>query len=274
MLEKSDYEEPCCPFDFSQYEKGPKVESVPMDRITQKVDEYLSHNDYKNAEQTLLYWLGEAERGYDGRGAFMIHNELMGLYRKLKREEEAIREAETALQLMGQIGFEETVSGATGYLNAATVFKAFQQAERALPLYEKAKEIYEKNLTKEDSRLGGLYNNMALALMDMERYDEAEELFNKALDCNRFVPLGELDSAITYLNLADLLCAREGYENAEFLITAYLQKAENALKNANVPHNGYYAFVCEKCAPIFGFYDLKEKEEYFLQVAKEIYERS
>jgi len=272
-LDKNDYQDPICPFDFSQYEKGPRIESIPIDRVTAKVDEFLSRNDYLGAERTLHYWLSEARNGHDGRGEFMIHNELMGLYRKLQRKEEAIQEAEIALQMAPILGFEDTVTGATGFLNAATVYKAFEQADKALPLYQKAKEVYERELNKEDSRLGGLYNNMALAYMDLGQFEEALNWYNQALEMNRYVPLGELDSAITYLNLADLITVRDGIEESGLLIEAYLKKAENCIKEANVPHDGYYAYVCEKCATIFGFYGMKELEEELLKVSKEIYER-
>ena len=77
---------------------------------------------------------------------------------------------------MAVLGIEENVGAATTYLNSATVFKAFGNPEQALPLYEKAKTIYERDLEPNDERLGGLYNNMGLALVDLKRFKEAEEL--------------------------------------------------------------------------------------------------
>ena len=54
----------------------------------------------------------------------------------------------------------------------------------------------------------------------------------------------------------------------------YLEKAAALLDDPTLPRDGYYAFVCEKCAPTFDYYgwfliadDLKER-------AKTIYERA
>ena len=62
-------------------------------------------------------------------------------------------------------------------------------------------------------------------------------------------------------------------EKAEAKINQYLDKAADLLDTPSLPRNGYYAFVCEKCAPTFDYYgfflyanDLKER-------AREIYER-
>ena len=56
---------------------------VPTDRVLQKLDEYLSKNDYAAAKRHLLYWLSEAENAGDGRAVLLVNNELMGLCRKL-----------------------------------------------------------------------------------------------------------------------------------------------------------------------------------------------
>ena len=164
-MDTSDYTDPICPFDLSEWQKEASVESVPMDRIIAKEDEYLGKNDYAGAERHLLYWLGDAKAGNDFRGAFQIENELMGLYRKSGKEKEARAHAETALQMARdpRIGAEST-GAATAYINAATVYKTFDRADEGIALFEKARKIYERDLPAGDARLGGLYNNMALAL--------------------------------------------------------------------------------------------------------------
>ena len=96
----------------------------------------------------------------------------MGLYRKRGNEQAALESVQTGLSLMHRLHLEKEISGATTYLNAATVYKSFHMASKALPLYQHAKEIYEKNLPDRDPRLGGLYNNMALALVDLKQYQE------------------------------------------------------------------------------------------------------
>mgnify|MGYP002855519153 CR=1 FL=1 len=268
-LQKNDYLDPACPFDSSAYTG--KAETIPVRRVLEKVDDYLGRNDYDGAERTLLYWLGEARRGGDGRGELSVRNELMGLYRKQGRGEEAVAQAELALGLADTLGLEGSVTAGTTLVNAATVYKAFSQADRAIGLYEQARSIYEQKLPPRDDRLGGLYNNMALALTDLARYGEARDLYAKALWVMGQAPNGALEQAITWLNLADLAAAEQGLEAADEDICDCVDRAWELLQAPELPRDGYYAFVCEKCAPTFGYYGYVARKTRLLQQAEEIY---
>ena len=54
-----------------------------------------------------------------------------------------------------------------------------------MPLYEHAREIYEKTLPAADARIGSLYNNMATCLTRTGSYAEAETMYQKALEIMR-----------------------------------------------------------------------------------------
>lgn len=226
---------------------------ISIDRILAKLDEHLHQNDYPAAERHLVYWLDEAERNRDLRTTLLVRNELMGLYRKLGRRDEALDCARAALSAIESHGIAHQVGAATTYLNAATVYKAFGMANDALPLFEHARSVYESELDASDSRLGGLYNNMALALVDLERFDEAKALYQKAISIMANSDGGMLEVAITYLNLASAAEAELGLEDAQQIIADYLKKAEELLES-HEKRDGYYAFVCEKCASVFDYY--------------------
>ena len=295
MLDETDYKEPQCPFDFSMWESGPVTTRIPVDRVIAKEDEYLSVNDVAGAEKHLLYWLSEAEAGRDVRGAFSVENELMGLYRKNGREREAFLHAERAVALShhASIGDGSTAQ-ATALLNAGTVNKAFHRPEAALSYYEQAKAIYERELESGDGRLGGLYNNMALALSDLKRYDEAIGLYEKAIAIMGGVPNGVLEQGMSYLNLCDALLGRDGRmlndqnepcdpsdETASLVlpketdeaIENYLDMAWDCLNDPGVPSNGYYAFVCDTCSGVFQYYGRENEAIALKRMADEIYER-
>lgn len=78
----------------------------------------------------------------------------------------------------------------------------------------------------------------------------------------------EPESAITYLNLADLYDACEDSGKVNDCVL----KAKELLFSENVVPDGNYAFVCEKCAPVFGKYGDGEAERELLLRAKRIYE--
>ena len=51
-------------------------------------------------------------------------------------------------------------------------------------------------------------------------------------------------------------------------------KAEKLLYTESLPRDGYYAFVCEKCAPVFAYYGYFLTEQELHRRAGEIYERA
>ena len=202
---------------------------VSIDRILSRLDAFLHKNDYESAEKHLLYWIGEAEKYNDHRVELLARNELMGLYRKLSREAEALDCVKVTLSRIELLGISHQVGAATAFLNCATVYKAFGKAELAMPLFESARLIYERELDKNDSRMGGLYNNMALALVDLGRFDEANELYRAAIDVMKQNEGGELEVAITYLNMATALESEKGLLDADEAINGYLSIAQNIL---------------------------------------------
>ena len=244
---------------------------VSVERILSKLDEYLNKNDYNSAERHLVYWLSEAENGCDVRTELLVRNELMGLYRKLGRESKAIECVSAALDKIEKLGIAHQVGAATTFLNCATVYKAFGKAAESIPLFEHARSVYESELEADDSRLGGLYNNMALSLVDIERFSEANELYEKAISVMEQTHNGDLEVAITYLNMASAAEAELGIVDADMTIQSYLDKAEKLIEN-HTKKDGYYAFVCEKCASVFGYYGRFIYENELKERAREIYE--
>ena len=272
-IKKEDYEEPVCPFCVDAFSER-KLKSVDTGRVLEKLDEYLNRNDYEAGRRHLEYWLEEARQGGDLRGELTIQNECMGLYRKTSKKQEAYIAAQRGIQLIEELKLENSIICATTFVNAATVYKSFGDSNRALELYEKAKFLYEDLLEPNDGKLGGLYNNMALALSDTEQYEKARELFNKAIEVMKHVRYGELEIAITCLNLADMAQKQYGAEEAEKEVCGLVERAQELLETPSVPRNGYYAFVCEKCAPSFDYHGYFLFAEELRRRSKEIYERS
>ena len=271
-LEKEDYIEPNCPLCGKPGEEA-AAEPVPIGRIMDRLREYEDRSDWEAVERHLKYWLAEAEANRDERGQLMLNNELMGYYRKQDRQEEAFAHADRANELIGKLGMEDTVTAGTTWVNAGTVREAFGDPVGGLAYFELARANYEKNLPESDGRLGGLYNNMALALTVCGRYDEAEDMFRRALRVMEKQEHGEPEQAITLLNMADAAEAALGPEAAEERVEEYLDRAEELLNTESLPRNGYYAFVCEKCAPVFGHYGYFATEAELKRRAKEIHDR-
>lgn len=273
-LKPEDYAEPRCLLCDEPYGAAPELRAVPQRRILDKLDEYMSRRDYAAAERHLLYWLEEARLGHDRRGELVIRNELIGHYRKSGARERALAEVEAALALLEALDFGATLSAGTTLVNAATACSAFGENARALALFEKAKALYESLPNVKPELLGGLYNNMALVCQALGRHAEAMALYERAMSAMERTPHGELERAITCLNMADAIEAELGPEAGESRIFALLDRAEALLQGSGAPRDGYYAFVCEKCAPCFDHYGYFLTAQALRGEAKSIYERA
>lgn len=271
-MEKEDYTEPRCPFNTDMFKKN--IKHIPIGRVIDKLDAYFSKNDYDSALSHLLYWLSEAEAEGDLNGEFTIKNELMGLYRKIGKMDKAIEQTNDVLELLKVMNNENSISAATTYLNAGTAYKAAEEPQKSITFFEKAKAIYEQTLDKSDSRFGGLYNNMALTLTDLGKFEQAFAYYKKAIEIMMPKKNGLLDCAISYLNMANAKETQLGLEAAEQEITELLESAMSALDSTDNDRDGYYAFVCEKCAPTFGYYGYFVYENELRKRATEIYERA
>ena len=245
---------------------------IPRDRVLGKLDSLLKSNNYTEAKRLLQYWLSEAQQTGDNQGILLMQNELMGLCRKLGEREQALQYAQDALDQVGKMNIDNTVGAATTYLNSATVCKAFGKPQDSINLFNMAKSIYERDLNPNDERLGGLYNNMGLTLVDLEHFREAEELYQKAIAVMSSLPQKEPEQAITYLNMASAAEMEYGKAGAQEKIERLAQKAIDCMEIGKDRTDGNYAFVCEKCASVFGYYGY---EDYALQLkerCRRIYE--
>lgn len=246
-ISREDYEETACPFCKPQSKAA-----IPVGRVIEKLDVYLYKKDFSAAEAHLEYWRTEAEAIGDMRGLITVLNETVGFYRRQGDGEKSLSFAEKAMLLAQKQGFGETAVMGTTLLNAATAYEAAGNSGKAVELYRQAENIYESRLEKTDERLGGLYNNLALALMSTGAFEEAKKYFEKALAIMAQTENREPEQAITYCNLADLIYSEKG-EGGSAEIGDYMKKAEDMLNGCKL-RDGNYAYVCEKCAPVFDFY--------------------
>ena len=272
-IRPEDYMEPNCVLCGEPYGAEPEIRPVPQQRIVEKVNDYMSRRDYAGVERHLKYWLEEAKLGNDKQGQLTIRNELIGHYRKTGDKEKALQNVEEALKLVRELGIEGTLSAATAYTNAGTACNAFGENERALLLFENARVIYENNERTDPSLLGGLYNNMALTCVALRSFSAAQELYDRAMETMAKVPQGALEQAITCLNRADALEAELGPEEAENRVFDLLDQAWDLLNADHLVRDGYYAFVCEKCAPAFSYYGYFMEAEELERRSKELYEQ-
>ncbi len=270
MIDREDYAEPACSLcggkEFYNPKKDAPIGRIPVGRIIDRVDSLFNKNDYQEAGRLLEYWKNEAVSLKDKNGELAIESELVGFYRKQNDSKKGLESIARALSLVEELEQGEMASGGTVFINCATAYKAFGLAEKALPLYIRAEAIYKKTLKEDDARFGGLYNNMAITLVGLEKYQEAEVAYKNALSVMQQVG-GEAECAITHVNLAHMYEILDRGEEA----TCSMKKAYSLLKSPNLNRDGYYAFVLEKCVQSFAHFGFTTESEEMKKEAEKIY---
>ena len=247
------------------------MNKIPVMKIIEEVDVFLNRNQEQKAKELLENWCDKAKLINDYQGELSLLNELMGLNRKLGNSEHGILAINRGFYLIGLHKLENEIGAATIYLNGATALKSFGNAKESIKFYQKAEQIY-ANKGVIDGRLGALYNNMALAYADVNDKIVAKKLFEKALIVVKNVGNGVLEEAMTYLNIADLLDVTLVENQNE--IDRLINQSYACLMNESIEKNGYYAFVCSKCAPSFGYYGYFIMKNNLEKVAEDIYARN
>lgn len=243
-------------------------ERIPIQTIIAKLDSYLNREDYVSAERLLHYWADESKRIGDQRGEVAIMSEIMGFSRRIGDQEGGLAAVWRGFELIDQLALRGATAG-TIYLNGATTLKAFGAAETSIPYYEKAFENFQNELSENDPLWGGFYNNYALALADIGRYDEALDCYQNAIDIMIDKKNGTLEVAVTLMNVAELF---ERIGDSDALIEQSLEQALAYLEDPKLQRNGYYAFVCRKCAPTYGHFGWFMTQKDLNERADRIYE--
>ncbi len=271
-IKKEDYIEQCCPLDtYSHTAKTAPTDKIPVMEIIKELDELYSRERNADGSALLRRWTKKAEEIGDWSGELSMLSELMGHHRRTGNRLEALSACERGLSIIKEQGIENSVSAATVMLNAATTYKAFGGAKKALPIFSHVCRVYSDALSPEDYRFAGLYNNMALAYADVCDYENAEDCYNRALHVLRSCKNSENEQAVTYCNLCELY---DKINPEDERIAAFAEKAYSILSSDTLAHDGYHAFTISKCAPTL------DKLGFFLWAAelnkraKEIYERA
>ncbi|MCQ2399572.1 MAG: tetratricopeptide repeat protein [Clostridia bacterium] len=268
FISEEDYVEPNCPFCTPNTKP-----TLPVKRIIEKLDEYLYKKDFSGAKRHLDYWLTEADAIKDFYGKISVLNECVGFYRKTGNKELAEKYSVEVLSLVDELGYAKSLTGATAFLNVATALKSFGDYKKAIELYDKAQVIYEKFLPETDYRLGGLYNNKALALSDAGEYALSRVLFEKALYVMQKNDGFEGEIIITLCNLATLTETEKGFEEGKAEIEKYLKTGMEVFRKAKT-EDGNFAYALEKCADAFGYYGFESFAKEMTEKARSIYERA
>lgn len=132
-------------------------------------------------------------------------NELGTYYRSIgKYEDSAQCFKEAGVDILGY-GTSDTVHYATNRVNLAGTLRLMKQFDEAIKLYREAASIYERIAGKKSYYYATVLNNMALVYLDLERYEDALYVSEKALHIVHVLPKAREEEAISLINKAAAL---------------------------------------------------------------------
>lgn len=164
-----------------------------------------------------------------------VLNELIGYYRVTTKIDEGIKIADQLMNIIYAKNLQDSLAGATSYLNIATMYRAFGYLDKALLLYQKTEEIYHI-LDETDVRLGAFYNNYSLLYMELKEYKEAIALGNKALNIVSKAN-NKAEEAVSYTNLAQMYLAIHQFEKAK----QYVKKGIELFNSYTINDSHYFS---------------------------------
>jgi tetratricopeptide (TPR) repeat protein len=139
--------------------------------------------------------------------------------------------AEEALSLTLETEGENSVDAAMEYSNVAEVHRIAGRLDRALPLYGKAREIYEKTLGPEHPRVGCVLSEQGLLLMAEHKYALADDAVLRARKImDKSCPACGFEQSLVLGNLGVLRLRQDRLDEADRLLTRTLKIEEHSMQ--------------------------------------------
>ncbi len=234
------------------------------------LETYESHKEYSKAEELIEKGLQEAKDLGDYMGELALRNEAMTYYKRRENAPKALENADAAVAIINNPALNTQQGKSTISMNAASIYAAFGKKDEALFLYVQAVELYESFFEKDDPRLANIYNNIALSMAKLSEYGAALELYEKALAIISFKSDGELEQALTHINIACMF--QEQYQGTKpELIEERVNTVRHLLSKKDLVHDSYYATVCQKCAGALDYLGYKDLAQNYLNQAGVIF---
>lgn len=179
---------------------------MDMKQIYKKLQQFFAEGKMAEAEDFLIEMMQQAQQIGDYNSLIMLLNEMIGLCRESGQKKKSLAYGGQVLELMQQLGMQDSEAYATTLLNVATACRAAGKHVEAYQFYMEVFPLYEKWLEPGDWHFASLYNNMSLLFQETEEYERAAECQGKALQVLDAIPGREFEGAVTHANLATTLC--------------------------------------------------------------------
>ena len=203
---------------------------MDMKQIYAKLQQFFAAGQTAEAEDFLIEMMKQAQQIDDYNSLIMLLNEMIGLCRESGQKEKSLAYGSQVLQLMQQLGLQDSEAYATTLLNIATACRAAGKHVEAYQFYMEVFPLYEKWLEPGDWHFASLYNNMSLLFQETGEYERAAECQGKALAVLEAIDGRRFEGAVTHANLATTLCMIAEQEESADIAGQAAQEAMTAIR--------------------------------------------
>ncbi len=237
---------------------------VDIQEFYSVLDSLYEKKEMDKVEPYMLEVLSRAGNLEDLEGVVSVCNELGGLYRAMRRTDEALWTYEKVMEGLEQMGLKGTRNYASALINLGNVHIARKSYEKAYDIDRQALEILER-LGGEAYQRAALYNNMSAALQELGRTKEAQDMALRAIEIIRELPecMGEL--ATSYTNLGQAQAKEYAFSDARQNLMHALQLYENSSGDRDI-HYANAVYALGNLDDAQGYYE--NAEERYIRAAK------
>ena len=152
---------------------------------------------------------------------------LSNLFVRREKGSEALPLAEEALKITIHATGEDSLDTALAYSCVAEAHRFAGAPERALPLYRKARSLYEKKLGPDHPRVASIWSQEGLILMQDGKLTLADQAMTRAVSSLRkSCPVCAMELSITQTNLGLLRLKQKRYRDADEALTRAVELRE------------------------------------------------
>lgn len=174
---------------------------MDINQVLAEYDSMYGAKPLGEIEAFLIEKLDQAYAEPDHYAAVTLLNEIIGFCRDTSQNEKGLEYCRQDLKLMQDMGLEGSVEYATSLLNVANAYRAFGKWEESLALYQQTEAVYREKLPEGEFNYASLYNNWSLLYQEMQDFDNARIMLEKALQVVTAYPEAVMPIATTHCNL-------------------------------------------------------------------------
>lgn len=252
--------------DFGRYKQVEVVMGAKIDTqvFYDTLDSLYEKKEMERVEPYMLETLARAGELRDLEGIVSVCNELGGLYRAMRRTEEALWTYEKVLEGLEQLGMKGTRNYASALINLGNVHIARKSYQKAYDIDRQALEILEKQ-NGEPYQMAALCNNMSAALRELGLIKDGKRMAERAIQIIRQMPEFTNELATSYTNLGQAQAREYDYSDARKNLSYALQLYESCNGDKDI-HYAVAVYALAGVNEAEGRHE--EAEQKYMQAAK------